>query len=176
MIQTILIIIAAIIAAILIYVARKPNDFQIQRSTAVKAPPGKIFPLINDLHLMQTWSAWEKVDPQMKRSYSGEASDIGAKYAWEGNREIGQGTMEIVESAANSKVGLNMHFIKPFEGHATVDFTLVPNGDETVVTQTMRGTSTFLPKLMCTLFFNQDKMIGGKFEEGLANLKAIAEK
>jgi hypothetical protein len=163
MIQTILIILGVIVAALLIYVATKPNDFQIQ-------------PLINDLHIMQTWSAWEKVDPDMKRSYSGEASGKGAKYAWEGNKEIGQGTMEIVESEPNAKVGLQMHFIKPFEGYSTVDFTLTANSDETVATQTMRGTSTFLPKLMCTLFFNQDKMIGGKFEEGLAELKAIAEK
>jgi hypothetical protein len=176
MIQTILILIAVVIAAIVIYVATKPNDFQIQRSTAIKASPDKIFPLINDLHTMQTWSAWEKVDPQMKRSYSGEASGKGAKYAWEGNRQIGQGTMEIVESMANAKVQLDMHFIKPFEGWSTVDFELTESGQETVVSQTMHGTSTFLPKLMCTLFFNQDKMIGGKFEEGLANLKVIAEK
>jgi hypothetical protein len=172
----ILIVLAVIVTAILIYVATKPNDFQIQRSTAIKAPPDKIFLLINDLHNMQTWSAWEKVDPQMKRSYSGEAIGKGAKYAWEGNKEIGQGTMEVVESVPNAKVGLHMHFIKPFEGHSSVDFSLEENGDETVVTQAMRGTSSFLPKLMCTLFFNQDKMIGGKFEEGLANLKAIAEK
>jgi Polyketide cyclase / dehydrase and lipid transport len=176
MIQTILIVIALIIAAVLIYVATKPNDFQIQRSAGIKAPPDKIFPLINDLHNMQTWSAWEKIDLQMQRSHSGADSGIGAKYAWEGNREVGLGTMEIVESEPNAKVGLHMHFIKPFEGHSSVEFTLAANGDETVVTQTMRGTSTFLPKLMCALFFNQDKMIGGKFEEGLANLKAIAEK
>lgn len=176
MIQTILIILVVIVAAILIYVATKPNDFQIQRSASIKAPPDKIFPLINDLHTMQTWSAWEKVDPQMQRSHSGAASGIGAKYAWEGNKEVGQGTMEIVESVPNANVGLHMHFIKPFEGHSTVDFTLTDNDDETVVTQTMRGTSAFLPKLMCTLFFNQDKMIGGKMEEGFADLKAIAER
>jgi Polyketide cyclase / dehydrase and lipid transport len=176
MIQTILIIIAVIIAAVLIYVAAKPNDFQIQRSTGIKAKPDKLFSLINDLHNMQTWSAWEKVDPAMKRNYSGEASGKGAKYAWEGNKEIGQGTMEITESIPNTKVSLNMHFIKPFEGHSSIDFTLAANGDKTVVTQTMRGTSTFLPKLMCTLFFNQDKMIGGKFEEGLISLKALAER
>jgi uncharacterized protein YndB with AHSA1/START domain len=176
MIQTILIIIAVIIAAILIYVAAKPDDFQIQRSTGIKAPPDKVFSLINDLHNMQMWSAWEKIDPQMQRNHSGAASGIGAHYAWNGNREVGQGTMEIVESVPNTKVGLHMHFIKPFEGHSTVDFTLVANNDETVVTQTMHGTSTFLPKLMCALFFNQDKMIGGKMEEGFAHLKAIAEK
>jgi hypothetical protein len=112
----------------------------------------------------------------MQRSYSGAASGIGAKYAWEGNKNVGQGTMEIVESESSTKVGLHMHFIKPFESHSSVEFTLAANGDETVVTQTMRGTSTFLPKLICTLFFNQDKMIGGKMEEGFASLKAIAER
>jgi hypothetical protein len=174
--MTLLIALAVLVAAVLIVVATKPNEFQIQRSTGIKAPPDKVFPLINDLHNMQTWSAWEKVDPDMKRAYSGEVSSKGAKYAWEGNKEIGQGTMEIIESTPNTKIGLRMHFIKPFEGHSSIDFTLAANGDETVVTQIMRGTSTFLPKLMCTLFFNQDKMIGGKFEEGLANLKAITEK
>lgn len=176
MTQIILILIAVVIVGILIYVATKPNDFQIQRSITIKATPEKLFPLINDLHNMQTWSAWEKVDPQMQRSYSGEASGKGAKYAWEGNKEIGQGSMKIIESVPNTKIGLHMHFIKPFEGQSSIDFTLAANGDETVVAQTMRGTSTFLPKLMCTLFFNQDKMIGDKFEEGLANLKVIAEK
>lgn len=174
--MTLLIALAVLVAAVLIYVATKPNEFQIQRNITIKAPPNKIFLLINDLHLMQSWSAWEKVDPDMQRSYSREASGKGAKYAWEGNKEIGQGTMEIIESTPNTKIGLHMHFIKPFEGHSSIDFTLTANDDETLVTQTMRGTSTFLPKLMCTLFFNQDKMIGGKFEEGLAALKALSEK
>ena len=176
MIQIILILMVVVIAGIVIYVASKPDEFQIQRSLSIRALPDKLFPLINDLRTMQTWSAWERVDPNMQRSYSGEASGVGAKYAWQGNKKIGQGTMEIVESEPNTKIGLHMHFIKPFEGHSDITFTLAENGDETVVTQTMRGTSTFLPKLMCTLFFNQDKMIGGKFEEGLANLKGIAEK
>jgi len=175
MIRTILISVLVLIVSILIYAATKPSDFKIQRSATIKASPDKLFPLINDLHTMQTWSAWETVDPKMKRSYSGEASGKGAKYAWEGNREIGQGSMEIMESIPASKVVLRLDFIKPFEGHSTVEFSMVPNGDNTVVTQTMRGTSSYIPKLMCLLFFNQDKMIGGKFEEGLANLKVIAE-
>lgn len=103
MIETIIIAVAVLIVASLIYAATKPSHFQIQRSATIKASPDKLFPLINDLHTMQTWSAWETVDPAMNRSYSGEASGKGAKYAWEG------------------------------------------------------------------------KMIGGKFEQGLANLKAIAE-
>jgi uncharacterized protein YndB with AHSA1/START domain len=175
MIQAIIITAALLVVAILIYAAALPSHFQIQRSATIKASPDKLFPLINDLHTMQTWSAWETVDPAMKRSYSGEASGKGAKYAWEGNREIGQGSMEITESTPPVKVALKLDFIKPFEGHSTVEFTLEPKGDNTVVTQTMQGTNAYIPKLMCLLFFNQDKMISDKFEQGLANLKAIAE-
>ena len=176
MAQTILIAAAVLIAAILIYAATKPSNFQIQRSETINATPEKLFPLINDLHSMQTWSAWETVDPAMKRNYSGETSGKGAKYAWEGNKEIGQGSMEITASTPPSKVALRLDFIKPFEGHNTVEFSLEPNGNNTVVTQTMRGTNAYLHKLICLLFFNQDKMIGSKFEQGLTNLKNIAEK
>lgn len=176
MIETIIIAATVLIVAVLIYAATLPRNFQIQRSATIKASPDRLFPLINDLHNMQTWSAWETVDPAMKRSYSGEASGKGAKYAWEGNREIGQGSMEITESIPPVKVALRLDFIKPFKGQSTVEFTLEPKGDNTVVTQTMRGTNEYIAKLLCLLFFNQNKMIGGKFEQGLANLKAIAEK
>lgn len=175
MIKIILIIVIVMIVAVLIYAATLPDTFQIKRSISIKAPPDKIFPLINDLHSMQTWSAWEKVDPAMQRTYSGAASGVGAKYAWLGNREIGQGSMELTESIPPSKVSFNLDFIKPFEGHNTVDFTLVPNGESTVVTQTMNGSNPYIAKVMCLLFFNQDKMIGDKFEEGLAGLKITAE-
>lgn len=176
MTEIILVLIVLAVISLLVYVAKKPDDFQIQRSITINAPAEKIFPMINDLRIGKTWSAWEKVDPAMQFSFSGSDSGIGAKYAWNGNREIGQGEMEITESVPNAKVRYHLHFIKPFEGHSDVDFDLAENGGQTQVTQTMNGKSPgFLPKLMCTLFFNQDKMIGGKFEEGLASLKALAE-
>ena len=113
MFKTVIIIVAVLIAAILIFAATRPDTFKIERSISIKAPPEKIFPLINDLHSMQTWSAWEKVDPAMKRDYSGPASGVGAQYAWEGNKEIGQGSMEITESNPSSKVTMRLDFIKP---------------------------------------------------------------
>jgi hypothetical protein len=174
-VYTILILIAVVIVGILIYVSTKPNEFHIQRSLSINALPESLFPLINDFHQMQKWSAWEKIDPTMKRDISTVASGVGAKYAWAGNKEIGQGTMAISASEPYTKIAMHMHFIKPFEGHSDIEYSLAQNGSETLVTQTMRGTSTFIPKLMCVLFINQDKMIGSKFEEGLANLKALAE-
>jgi uncharacterized protein YndB with AHSA1/START domain len=175
MIKTIAIIIAVLIVAVLIYAATRPDTFRVERSLSIKAPPEKIFPYISDFHQWQAWSPWEKIDPAAKATYSGTDNGVGAVYEWNGNNEVGQGRMEIIESSPTTKVVLKIDFIKPFEGHNTVEFTLVPQGDTTTVTQEMYGPSPYLSKLMC-LFFSMDKMVGSRYEEGLANLKALAEK
>ena len=175
MLGIVAIIIILAIVIVLILVSMRPNTFRIERSINIKALPEKIFPLIADFRQMNKWSAWEKVDPAMKRSYSGAESGKGAMYVWDGNKEIGKGSMEILESTPTSRVLIKIDFYKPFEAHNTVEFTLVPNGETTTVSHAMYGPSPFISKLM-SLVFNMDKMVGTKFEEGLANLKAIAEK
>jgi len=162
------------IAAVLIYAATRPDTFRVERTASIQAPPEKIFPLINDLHRMQSWSAWEKVDPGMKRTHRGAASGKGAVYEWDGNGDIGQGRMEITESAPPSRVAIQMDFIKPFSARNTLEFTLTPEGGSTRVTQALFGPSPYISKLM-GLVFSMDQMIGGKFEDGLAALKTAAE-
>lgn len=174
MFKIIAIIFLAIIAVILIYAATRPDTFRIERSINIKATPDKIAPLINDFHHMQTWSAWEKVDPAMKRTYSGAESGVGAHYAWQGNKDIGSGSMEITESTP-TKIAMKLDFTAPFEAHNRVEFTLTPNGDSTTVNHAMFGPSPYISKLM-GLVFSTEKMVGPKFEEGLATLKSIAEK
>lgn len=168
------IVLVVLLAAVLIYAATKPDAFRVQRSIDIKAPPETVFPLINDLRIMQTWSAWEKVDPGMKRVHSGEASGPGAVYEWEGNKEIGWGRMEIIESAP-SRITIQMDFIKPFAAQNTLEFILQADSGSTRVTQAIFGPSPYISKLM-GLVCSMDKMIGGKFEESLAGLKAVAEK
>ena len=175
MIKTIAMVLVLLIAALLIYAATKPDSFRIERSTTIKAPPEKIFALINDFHQWEAWSPWEKIDPALKRTYSGAANGVGAVYEWSGNKDIGQGRMEIVESVPSAKVMLKLDFVTPFEAHNKVDFTLAQQGDVTKVTQAMYGPSPYISKLM-TIFFSMEKMVGKKYEEGLANLKAITEK
>jgi hypothetical protein len=168
-------VIVVLIVAVLIYAATQPDTFRVQRSAGIKAPPEKIFPLINDLHSWDSWSPWEKKDPAMKRTHSGAPSGKGAIYEWDGNKEIGQGRMEITEASPPSKVVMAMHFIKPFEAHNTAEFVLEPQGESTIVTWAIYGPQPYFAKVM-HLFFNMDKMIGKEFETGLVNLQAIAEK
>jgi hypothetical protein len=174
-IAIIAVVLAIAIAVILILAAAKPDKFGIQRATTVKAPPEKIFPLINDFHRWGTWSPYENKDPAMKRSYSGAASGEGAIYAWEGNKNVGSGRMEILDSSAPSKIVIKLDFFKPFEGHNTAEFTMLPHGDATDVTWLMHGPLPFMGKIM-HVFINMDRMIGKDFEIGLANLKRLTEK
>jgi len=174
MLKTIAIIIVVLIAAILGYAMTMPDNFRVQRTTSIKAPPEKIFPLINDFHRWGSWSPWEKMDPEMKRTYSGAASGKGAAYAWQGNSKVGEGRMEIADTSPPSKVTIKLDFMKPFEAHNTAEFTLEPKGDSTNVTWAMYGPSQYMAKVI-GVFVSMDKMIGKDFETGLANLKTVAE-
>jgi hypothetical protein len=167
--------IAAAIAIILILAAARPDTFRVQRATGVKAAPEKIFPLINDFHQWGLWSPYENKDPAMKRSYGGAASGKGAVYGWDGNNNVGAGRMEILEALAPAKIVIKLDFFKPFEGHNTAEFAMLPRGDATQVTWLMHGPLPLMGKIM-HLFVNMDRMIGKDFEIGLANLKSLAEK
>jgi len=164
-----------LVAAVLAFAATRPDSFSVRRAASIQASPEKIFPLINDFGRWSAWSPYEKKDPAMKRSFSGPAAGKGAVYAWEGNGEVGQGRMEIADAVAPSRVTLKLDFVKPFEAHNKVDFTLEPKGGATEVTWAMDGPMPFISKVV-TLFVDMDRMVGGDFEAGLANLKAIAEK
>jgi len=175
MLKKIALVLLLLIVAVLIYAATRPDSFRVERSAQVKAPPEKIYPLIADFHGWSAWSPWEKLDPAMKRTFSGAAQGQGAVYEWSGNSKVGTGRMEITGASAPSQVTIQLDFLKPFEGHDVSEFALAPQGDGTNVTWSMHGPSPYVSKLM-GIFFNMDKMIGGDFDRGLANLKAAAER
>lgn len=175
MVKTIALVLLALVGLVLIYAATRPDSFRVERSTVINAAPEKIFPFINDFRRWEPWSPWEKLDPQLKRTYSGAAEGAGAIYEWNGDKNVGRGRMEITASQPATRVQIKLDFIVPFEAHNQVEFVLAPEGTGTRVTQAMYGPSPFISKLM-GLVFSMDKMVGGKYEEGLASLKALAEK
>jgi uncharacterized protein YndB with AHSA1/START domain len=178
-IAIIAVVLAIVVAIVLILAATKPNTFSVQRATAVRAPPERIFPLINDFHQWGSWSPYENKDPAMKRSFSGAADGKGAVYGWEGNKNVGSGRMEIMDTSKPSKIVIKLDFFTSFEGHNTAEFTMLPQGDATSlttnVTWLMHGPAPFMSKVM-QVFINLDNMIGKDFEIGLANLKRLTEK
>jgi len=169
----IVIVIAVIIALVLLVAANRPDAFRIERKITIKAPPEQLFPLVNDFHRWKSWSPWEKMDPAMNRTYSGNQSGVGAIYEWLGNKKVGRGRMEIAEASENKRLFILLEFIKPFAAKNTAEFTFQQQGDETLIVWAMEGKQPLMAKVMC-LFMDMDKMVGKDFEEGLQNLKRIA--
>jgi uncharacterized protein YndB with AHSA1/START domain len=167
-------LITLLIAGVLIYAATKPDAFRLERSTTIKAPPEKISAYLSDFKQWAAWSPWEEKDPAMKRTYSGSVNGKGAMYAWEGNKNVGTGSMQVLD-VQPQKVTVKLDFLSPFEAHNTAEFVLEPQGEGTKVTWAMFGPSNYISKVMTTVF-SMDKMVGPDFEAGLAKLKVAAEK
>lgn len=170
MLKKFLLVLLVAIVALLGYAWTRPDTYTVTRSAVVPAPPERVFALIDDFHHWAEWSPWQKLDPAMRATYSGPASGVGAVYAWEGNKQVGKGRMEITESVPPRKVGIKLDFIEPFASNNTTDLTLAAEGTGTRVTWTMTGNHNFMSKLM-SVFVSMDAMIGKDFERGLDNLK-----
>jgi hypothetical protein len=168
------IVLSLVVAAVLAYAATKPDNFRIERSIDIAAAPDRVHALIDDFDGWRLWSPWEKKDPNQTRTRSGPLRGVSSRYAWDGNKNVGKGSMEVVETTP-ARVLIKLDFMAPFEAHNMADFTLAPAAGGTNLNWAMYGPSPYISKLMTT-FFSMDKMVGKDFEEGLANLKAQAEK
>ena len=169
-----LIALALLLALLLTLVARQPDGFSVERSVSVAAPPEVVFAQVNDFHNWERWSPWAKRDSAMQKSYEGPPAGVGAGYRWAGNKEVGEGSTTIVESRSSESIRIQLVFLKPFQATNDVLFSFVPEGESTRVTWRMSGRNNFMSKAM-HLVMDMDKMVGGDFEQGLAQLKAEAE-
>jgi uncharacterized protein YndB with AHSA1/START domain len=173
MLKKILIGLGVVFAVLLIAISLQPATFHVERSATISAPPEAVFAQVNDFHAWRAWSPWEKLDPAMKRTFDGAPAGVGAKYAWVGNKDVGEGRMTIEESSP-TKIAIKLEFLKPFEATNTATFTFSKTADGTQATWAMDGNNNFFSKAM-SLFMNMDKMIGPDFERGLAGIKTAAE-
>lgn len=174
MLPTILIVIAALVVVFLIVVAMQPGSYTVSRNGSISAPAAEVFAQVNDLRKFQDWSPWAKVDPDVKNTYEGAPSGVGAICKWTGNKKVGEGIMTITDSKPNESIRMRLEFIKPFASTADVQFGFKEQDGQTAVTWMMTGQKNFISKAFC-MFMNMDKMIGGDFERGLASLKSLVE-
>jgi len=174
MLKKILITLVAIVVVFVGVVAMQPSDFRVARTATISAPAPAVFAQVNDFHNWEEWSPWAKLDPAAKNSFEGPSAGSGAIFRWAGNKEVGEGSMTITESRPSDLIRIKLEFLKPFQATNTAEFTFKPEGDQTAVTWSMAGKNNFISKAIC-LFMNMDKMVGGKFEEGLAQMKSVVE-
>ena len=168
------IVVVVLVAVIAILAALQPSHYRIERSANINAPASVVFAQVNDFHKWEAWSPWAKIDPAMKQTYEGASSGTGAIYTWAGNNQVGEGNMTITESRSSDLIRIKLEFLKPFASTCATEFTFKTEGNQTAVTWTMDGDNNFMGKAF-GLFMNMDKMVGGDFEKGLAQMKAVVE-
>ena len=172
MLNQVLLLLAIALTIFFAYVAARPAAFSISRTAVIPAPPANVFALVNDFRQWDRWSPWAKLDPNSKATFDGVASGVGAKFAWSGNNKVGAGNMAITESRPNEVIKLDLNFTRPMTASNVTVFTFQSEGNGTRVTWTMSGNNSFVGKLF-NVFVNCDKMVGGQFEQGFANLTAV---
>jgi uncharacterized protein YndB with AHSA1/START domain len=174
MFKKILFGLVVLVAGFAAFVATRPATFHIERTATVKAPADVVFAEVADFHKWPDWSPWDKLDPTMKKTFSGPPAGAGASYAWVGNDKVGEGNMSIVAAQPNDKITIRLEFVKPWKAVNTTLFTFKPSGDSTSVTWAMDGENDFMGKAF-SVFMNMDQMVGGDFEKGLAALDTVAQ-
>lgn len=126
-----------------------------------------------DFRRRQRWSPWEGLDPDLQRTYTGPEACVGARYAWSGNKNAGEGSMQITSSTPD-RVEVALSFTRSWKATNRVVLTLAPAEAGTEVTWTMHGENRGVAALFAR-FMNMDALLGKDFEKGLAQLKAVAE-
>ncbi len=164
----------ALVVVLGVVVALRPSHFHVERSVHIAAPPELVFPLINDFRRWPSWSPWEKLDPGMKREYSGAALGTGAVYDWAGNDEVGVGSMRISDSQPPSNVAIALEFREPWQATNATLFSVARDATGSNVTWGMDGENDFMLKAV-SMFMDMDGVVGKDFEAGLGNLKRVAE-
>ncbi|HYH78941.1 MAG TPA: SRPBCC family protein [Longimicrobium sp.] len=165
---------ALVLALVLVAaIATRPAAFRVQRGTAIAAPAEVVFAHLADLRRWAAWNPFQKVDPTMQVTHGGAAAGVGSSYHYAG-KKIGEGRMTIAEIQPSRHVGVKAEFIRPCTATNRIDFTVEPAATGVTLTWAISGRNTFTGKAF-SLFVNMDRMIGGDFEKGLADLKRIAE-
>jgi len=149
------------------------SPFTILRSIEINAPAAAVHDLISDYRRWVDWSPWERIDPNLARTYSGPDAGVGARYSWVGNKKVGSGNMETTSDEPN-RIVLRLEFTAPWKAINTTTFDLAETSGTTTVTWTMAGQHEGLRGLLMRLM-PMDKIVGKDFEKGLAQLKARAE-
>jgi len=151
------------------------DTFVVERTKKIAASPADVFAHVGDLQGWDNWSPWAAMDPDMAKTYSGEAGTVGASYHWSGNRKVGEGRMTIKDVDAPKRIEIDLEFVKPFKSQNVTEITVGADGDGSEVTWRMTGPTTLMTKVMGFFGKNMDKMVGPDFEKGLTSLKALAE-
>ena len=169
----VLLLLLVVLVAGAIFVATRPDSFEVTRSKVIKAPAAVIFNNVSDFKNWEAWNPWMEKDTTIKPTYPEQTAGIGGSYSWTGKE--GGGSMKNLAMVANQSLEQELKF-DDFDPSKVV-WELEELEDGTNVTWKMIGENLpFAFKAVLALNGGMDNMVGGDYEKGLENLdKVITE-
>lgn len=171
--MTILFVILAIFALILIVAAILPGKYLIEKSIVINRPAVEVYNKVANLNHYSQWNPWQKQDPAAITTITGDPGHVGHKYYWNG-KKVGEGHLTVRSTAPGKAINFDLQFIKPFKSQAidAWDFTDTTDGAKTVWRNS--GELPFPVARLMGPYLN--KQLNKQFEEGLISLKELCEK
>lgn len=169
-----LIVIGILVVIVILLGLFAPKTYQVERSIKIKASKEIVYEQISLLSNFQNWSPWQDLDSNMVTTFEGTDGASGAKSHWEGNDEVGKGTMELKSLTPNEKVETIIYFLEPMEATCESNYIISESADSLNITWSFTGHNSF-PWNIMGLFMNMDNMLGKDFEKGLNKLKIKCE-
>lgn len=166
----------SIVALVLLIALFVKKEYVITRDVLVDRPVGQVYDYVRQLKNQDHYNKWVMTDPQMKKTFKGVDGTLGFRYDWDGNEEAGKGEQEITELVENEKVGISIHFIKPFEGDAknTILTKYVSENQTQVVSEFYSEVA--YPMNFMLLLVDIDDVMGNDLDVTLLNLKSQLER
>lgn len=150
-----------------------PSKMHVERSIMIKTNAATVYNEINTIKHWQMWSYWDNIDPNMKSTYEGPESGVGAKHMWTSEHEnVGNGSLTIKKSEPTTLIECDLEF--EGMGVSTSGWSIKDTADGVMVTAYMNAETPFLMRGMM-LFMDMDKMLGPDFEKTLAGLQKHCE-
>lgn len=150
-----------------------PDSAHVERTVRIEAPPEEVFSYVSNFRKFNEWSPWADKDPDIQYTFTGPESGIGARMAWDSDDpEVGSGSNLIVQSKPPTRVTTRLDF--GARGTATAFFDIQAESGGSRVTW---GFNTEFGNDLIGRYFGlmMERWVGGDYEQGLENLKALVE-
>lgn len=172
---TILSVLGGLIALLLIIAAFTKKKYSIERSIVINKPSAEVFDYVKHIRNQDYYNKWVMTDPNMKKSYRGTDGTVGFVYAWNGNKQAGEGEQEIIRIDEGKRVDTEVRFVRPFAAVGHTPMIIESLSDNQTKVRWGMSSAMKYPMNIALVLFGLENALGKDLDISLNNLKNILE-
>lgn len=168
---TLVFVVAFIIVALFVYMARYSGRLRVEEKRLLAAPLAEVYAKVADFRAWGEWCPWLEHEPSAPVTISGAPNGKGGVYAWDSSR-IGTGRIEHRELVALTRIEQHIQSQNPFRFRGRCSWTFVERDGKTEVTWCLKGRVGFSLRAFAQTV---QGMIALDFRYGLDRLARLVE-